>query len=139
MTTRLVRPDPIVNVFEQPFWDYVQQREFRLQRCDDCGKFRYPPSPVCDGCLSDRATWTEIGGEGRLLSWVVFHRQYFPELPVPYTTCAVELDEGPIVIANLLHAGDRDLALDLRVRIVFEDAARADGSEWVVPQWELVD
>lgn len=133
----LVRPRPRLNVYEQPFWDFVQNRELRLQRCLDCNAFRYPPAGICAGCLSDRSEWTVISGRGRLLAWVVFHRKYFAELPVPYTVAAVEIEEGPILLANMINQGTQPLRLDLPVRLAFETALDSSGESWLIYQWEL--
>jgi uncharacterized OB-fold protein len=134
--TPLVRPEPRKNVYEAPFWEFVQRHELRLQRCADCGAYRYPPGPTCSRCLCQEWEWAPLSGTGRLLSWVVFHRQYFPELPVPYYVAAVETAEGPILIANLVNLGDRGPRLDMPVRILFETARLASGELWEIYQWE---
>jgi uncharacterized protein len=82
------------------FWQHTWQEELRLQQCADCGKYRWPPAPSCDRCLSEQYEWTEVTGNGTVLSWVVFHRQYFPAYPPPHLVVAVELDEGPIFVAT---------------------------------------
>ena len=46
------------------------------------------------------APGTALSGRGRLLSWTVFHRQYFPAAAVPYIVVAVETEEGPILVGN---------------------------------------
>ena len=91
----LVRPQPRRHGDEGQFWEYVQAKELRLQRCQDCAYVRYPPAPVCPSCLSESSGWERMSGEGALLSWVVFHRRYFSELPPPYMVAAVHLTEGP--------------------------------------------
>src|SRR6266487_2084823 len=78
------------------FWEFTKNQEFRLQRCSECGGFRWPPAAVCSQCLSEEYIWTPVSGEGRLLSWVTFRRQYFPEYPPPHRVVVVELDEGPL-------------------------------------------
>jgi len=69
-----------------------------------------------------------------LLSWTVFRRQYFPELPVPYVVAAVRTDEGPILVGNLVGYGDREIVHDMPVRVVFEEVASAAGP-WRICQW----
>jgi uncharacterized protein len=70
-----------------------------------------------------------------VLGWTVFHHQYFPQLPVPYTVVAVEADEGPILVGNYVNAGDRRASCGDRVRVTYEDAAGAEGN-WKIHQWE---
>jgi hypothetical protein len=134
--TELVRPAPRRDMFEAPFWDHVAQRRLSLQRCTGCGRFRYPPGAACPDCLGTGYEWTPLAGTGRLISWVTFHRQYFPELPVPYHVAAVEVTEGPILIANLVNLGDVAPRLDLPVRVAYEPTRDAEGRSWLIYQWE---
>jgi uncharacterized OB-fold protein len=46
--------------------------------------------------------WKPLKGRGTILSWVIYHRQYFDNFPPPYNVVAVQLDEGPIVMSNLV-------------------------------------
>lgn len=131
----MVRPRPRRNVYEAPFWDFVTERTLRLQRCLACGRLRYPPAGVCPDCLSEESEWQPVSGRGRLLSWVVFHRQYFPELPIPYTVAAVELEEGPILITNLV--GPAAPYLDAPVLVTYEDTVDSAGEPWVIYQFQL--
>jgi hypothetical protein len=130
------RPLPRRDVHEQPFWEFVQRGELRLQRCDACRRFRYPPAPVCPDCLAGEHGWEQVAGSGRLLSWVVFHRQYFPELPPPYHVAAAEIPEGPILIANLVNLAGREPRVDMPVRLTYEQALDDDGRPWQIYQWE---
>jgi uncharacterized OB-fold protein len=132
-----LRPEPRRNVYEAPFWSFVQEHDLRLQRCTQCATYRYPPGPTCPHCLSPDYDWIPLSGRGRLISWVVFHRQYFPELPVPYHVAAVETAEGPILLANLVNLGDRPLSLDLPMKLVYETARNTTGDRWEIYQWEL--
>jgi uncharacterized protein len=134
--TPLVRPEPRRNVYEAPFWEFIQAHDMRLQRCAECGAYRYPPGPACARCLSTEWEWAPFSGRGQLVSWVVFHRQYFPELPVPYYVAAVSTAEGPILIANLVNLGGRTPRLDMPMRLVYETARTAAGEEWQIYQWE---
>ena len=129
----LTRPKPILGVYEKPFWDSVQKRELRLQRCEN-GHYRFPPGPCCPNCTSTEFSWENVSGQGRLVSWTVFHRQYFPGLPLPYTVICGELAEGPLVIANLVGPADVKLKLDMPLHIAFEDSLTEDG-ELVIYQW----
>lgn len=154
--TALIRPRPIQGIYEQPFWDAVQRRELRLQRCRPCGHVWYPPGPVCPQCLSGEWSFEPMSGRGRVVAWTVFHRAYFPELPTPYLVVSVALEEGPLLIGNMPAMSPSDVRLDLPVRATFEVArlegdkrragapkaggppgeAAGDGDEWLIVQWE---
>jgi uncharacterized OB-fold protein len=132
----LVRPEPRRGLYEDAFWDYVQHHELRLQKCADCGAHRYPPSAVCPHCLSPEYAWDSLSGKGRVLSWVVFHRQYFRELPIPYAVVAVEMTEGPILLANLVSSSDTLPRIGMPVSICFETALNSEGEKWEIYQFE---
>jgi len=85
--------------YAQAFWAYTQNKEFRLQQCSECHKFRWPPGPSCDHCLSDQFAWALMQGRGTVLSWTTFHRTYFPEYPAPHTSIVLELEEGPLFVS----------------------------------------
>jgi uncharacterized OB-fold protein len=133
--TMLRRPEPRRGIYDAEFWEFVQREELRIQRCSACAALRYPPAPVCPQCLSPECEWTPLSGKGTVLAWTTFHRQYFPELPVPYTVVAVETAEGPIVIGNYVNSGGRRAACGDEVRLVFEDV-EGELENWKIHQWE---
>lgn len=128
------RPAPRLDVFDVPYWQHAAAGELRLQRCAACDHFRYPPGPVCPECLDPEHTWERLSGHGTLLAWTVFHRQYFPELDVPYLVAAVRTAEGPILVGNLVHATAATLTHDMPLRAVFEDVD-SPGGDWRICQW----
>jgi uncharacterized OB-fold protein len=98
------RPPRVMDPCSAEFWHYTETKELRVQKCSDCQKRRWPPSPFCDACLSEDYTWPVVTGLAKLLSWVVFHKQYFPEYPPGNVVIAAELDEGPIFISTIDHS-----------------------------------
>ena len=127
------RPRPRSGVYEASFWNYVQNCELRLQKCSQCSQFRYPPGPVCSRCLSDQYEWQKVAGTGELISWATFHRQYLPQIPVPFTIASVMLSEGPMLIADI----DTDpvlLKIGLPATLIFEDVATG-GEVWKIYRW----
>ena len=63
-----------------------------------------------------------MSGRGKVFSFVVFHRAYHPawEGKVPYNVALVELDEGPIVLSNVIGIDNAELAVGLPVAVAFE-------------------
>jgi len=107
--------------YDGPLWESIAKDEMRLQRCEACGTFRYPPGPCCPKCLSLEYRWEIVGGRGRVLSWTTFHRQYLPSYPPPHSVVAVALEEGPIMIADVSREDAERLALDAEVRLTYVD------------------
>jgi uncharacterized OB-fold protein len=132
--TSLKRPLPITGLYDKPFWAAVQRRELTLQKCGHCGNIWYPPGPVCPNCLSEDWAFSPLSGRGQLIAWTVFHRQYFADLPIPYLVASIELDEGPLLIGNVLGLSSKTAKLGLRVELYFEEVL-ADRENWLIPQW----
>jgi uncharacterized OB-fold protein len=115
------RPKRYLAHFHSTFWDYCNQGEFRLQKCDKCSNIEWPPSPVCSNCLSQNLTWTKLSGNGRIKSYCTFERQYYPECPAPWQIIFVELEEGPWFISNPKDIPTEDIGIGLPVKAAFID------------------
>ena len=117
------RPLPRVTADNRPFWDGTRRHQLVLQRCEECERFRYPPGPVCPDCLSERAEWTPVSGRGRVTTFVVFHKAWFPSFAgdIPYNVIQVELDEGPRLTANLVGVPNGEIRIGMDVEVVFDD------------------
>ena len=94
-----IRPIRSMDPYAEQFWAHTQKKELRFQKCTACGKFRWPPGPTCDQCLSDEFEWATVCGKGKVLSWTTFRRAYFKEYPAPHTVIVLELDEGPLFVS----------------------------------------
>ena len=44
--TAMMRPPRRLDPYAGRFWEFTKDKELRLQRCAECGKFRWPPSPT---------------------------------------------------------------------------------------------
>ncbi len=108
---------------DRPMWASIKRHRLELQKCESCGHVRYPPASVCPECLSDHATWQPVSGEGTIISWVVFHKKYFDDHPPPYNSAAVRLDEGPIVVTQLVGTEPEGSWIGRRVRLDYVEHA----------------
>lgn len=113
------RPLPHLYTDDLPFWDGARRGELRLPRCRACGETWWPPSPVCPKCLAGDVEWYPTSGRGRVASWVVFHKAYYPGFETPYNVAWIELEEGPRITSGVVDAPD-DLRIGLPVDVVFE-------------------
>src|ERR1039457_5396455 len=113
---------PTVNELNRPFWDGCRERRLMMQYCTKCGFVRYPAAPICPRCLATESTWQQASGRGTLFSFVVFHRAYHPawEAKVPYNVSLIELEEGPIILSNVVGLKNEDLKIGLPVIAEFE-------------------
>lgn len=116
------KPKPIIDVWNKPFWDACAEGRLVLQKCAATGKCWYPPAPTSPYEPGADWEWTEVSGRGRLVSWVVFHHNYFAGFAdeIPYNVSLVTLDEGASMLTNV-NAEGGELAAGAPVSVVFED------------------
>lgn len=103
-------------------WDSCVEHAMELQRCNECGRFWYYPSPICPHCSSLEFTWTPVSGRGVLHSFTWVHRPApgFEDL-VPYVYALVELEEGPLMATNIVDADEDTVRIGLPVGIRYFD------------------
>jgi uncharacterized protein len=130
-----VKPAPRASAESLPFWEGVKEKKLLLQHCRSCNQFWFPPSARCRHCLSADFAWEESSGQGRIYTFVVYHRLYHPgfEDELPYVVAIIELDEGPKLLSNIVRAPWEDVRCDLPVRLVFEN----DGRNPLLPKFEI--
>jgi uncharacterized OB-fold protein len=116
-----MRPLPLIDGPDAPFWQGLRRREVRVQCCRDCGAHRFPASRYCPHCRSGESEWVAVEPRGVIESWCVFHRQYFEGLRVPYAVIQVQLDCGVRLFSNPVDVATNALRIGMPVEGVFED------------------
>ena len=93
-----------------PFWAGTARGELLVQACDSCGRWRFPPRPMCPHCRSLVSGWEATSGRGTVWSFVVPHPPLLPACSelAPYNVIVVALDEDPKIrmVGNLLASAD---------------------------------
>lgn len=112
-------PMPNSTPLSAPFWEGTRAGELRLQCCDDCGSWRWTPQILCRVCHSPNFTWRATCGHGRLYSFTIVHRPPTPAFSAPYVVAVVELDEGPLMLTNLIDVALEAIAIDMPVKVAF--------------------
>lgn len=117
------KPRPRIGPDNEPFWQGCRAHRLMLPFCEACGKAHLPPGPVCPYCLSERIAWRQASGCGRVSTWTIVHKAWFPSFQdeVPYNVVQVELDEGPRLASSLIDLGGRRPKIGDRVEVVFDD------------------
>jgi hypothetical protein len=97
------------------FWSSLQDGELVLQRCDDCHRFRYPIMPVCPHCSSEKFRWHQASGQGKIFSWVRYHRSYLPEFEplMPYVVATIELEENVRMFGLFKSSGEPRIGMEV--------------------------
>src|SRR3569623_2445003 len=89
------RMAPIVTPDSKTFWEAADRGEFVGQKCGDCGKFRFPPRPMCPHCHSLNREEVKLSGFGKVVSWTM------PRHPAPFgfteppIVAVIEVQRGP--------------------------------------------
>jgi uncharacterized OB-fold protein len=104
------------------YWSSLEEGRLRFQRCAACGNRWLPPRTECPRCWSAEWVWEEASGDGRVVSWVVFHTAFHEAYRdrLPYNVAVVELAEGPRLITNLIEPLDAADVIDRRCRLTIE-------------------
>jgi len=115
----LKTPGPTITALTAPFWDAAEQGRLLIQNCDDCAKAIFYPRNICPHCWSDRLSWKEATGRGRLKSYSIVHKPGHPGwLPItPYPVGLVELEEGPTMLTFIVRQPDKELAVGNEVEM----------------------
>ena len=100
-------PAPQSTPDSQPYWDFVRDGEWRLQRCAGCGTLRFPPGVVCRVCGSPSSTWEPAPTTGIVIARTIVHRAPNADFAdrVPYVLAIVELVAGTRLVAPVRGTG----------------------------------
>jgi uncharacterized OB-fold protein len=121
MSETVTRPRPLVTALTEPFWDGTRQGELRVQRCLDCDRLRWTPLAACPGCWSERTAWEVMSGRGTVHAYTVVHRPMDPlAFTAPYVLAVVELDEGPLMLTNIVDVNPEAVVIGMPVVVRFE-------------------
>lgn len=111
-------------------------RHWRLRRqryalvgeiCPHCQEKIFPPRDVCPECGEDAKDLFEFSGQGQVYSFTkVFDAPTGYEENAPYTVALVQLDEGPMVTAQLTDVSQDKVEVGMPVEMVTRKL-RTDG------------
>jgi hypothetical protein len=120
------KPLPTPDRETEPFWQACAAHELRAQRCTQCGKFRWPPSPLCPHCRSWDFEWAQIEPMGRVHSFVVVYYSASPVFAaeIPYVVAHITMDgtDGAVrLISNIVDCPSEKVWVGMPVSVVFDD------------------
>jgi uncharacterized OB-fold protein len=114
------QPQPAPTALSRPFWQAAREKRLVLQRCADCGAYRWTPQILCVRCHSESYAWTQVSGRGFVYSFTVVHRAPTAAFATPYVIAVVTLEEGPLMLTNIVGCEPDDVHIDMQVEVVFE-------------------
>ena len=99
------------------------------RRCRSCDTMYFPPIPLCPKCRrkSDLVDF-QLSGLGKIYSYTIVHDppSGFKDL-APYVLGLVRLDEGPLVLSQIVDVDHSQVKIGMSVQVVFRrlgDAGR---------------
>ncbi|MET0544519.1 MAG: Zn-ribbon domain-containing OB-fold protein [Variovorax sp.] len=130
-------PQPIPTAETAHYWQAARLGRLEIQYCPACARHQFYPRRFCTQCLSDDLHWVPARGSGRIYTYTVCHVAAHPafESKVPYAIAMIELDEGVRMLAGIVGADPRQLAIGAAVEVCFEPI----GDDVALPMFRLTN
>lgn len=112
-------PAPAESPDNKPYFDGCREGKLILGKCNDTGKLFHYPRHVSPFTLSNNVEFVEAKGTGEIYSWSVARGKE------PFCVAYVKLDEGPIMLTNIVECDLDALACGQRVRVKFRETEGA--------------
>ena len=113
------RPKPTVTADNSRFWESARCHALELQRCSECGQFRFYPSPLCHFCGSGEYVWTPVSGKGSIYTYTILYRAggdtYQDDVPIAIGL--IELEEGAVLMSNIIDCQPEEIAVGRPVTV----------------------
>jgi hypothetical protein len=108
--------DPMMNIGDEHYYEAAGQGKLLLKKCGDCGEIHHYPRGICPFCLSDKVSWQEAKGTGKIYTYSITRRAG----PIPYCIAYVTLDEGVSMMTNIVDCDLDDIRIGQAVKLTFK-------------------
>lgn len=98
------------------FWEAARAGRLLVGRCKDTGKHFMYPRHVSPFTLSNNVELVEAKGTGEIYSYSIARGKE------PFCVAYVRLDEGPVMLTNIVDTDLDALSCGQRVRVVFKES-----------------
>jgi uncharacterized protein len=103
----------------KPYFDAAREGKLLLGKCNDTGKLFHYPRHVSPFTLSNNVEFVEAKGTGEIYSWSVARGKE------PFCVAYVKLDEGPIMLTNIIECDLDALKCGQKVKVKFRETEGA--------------
>ncbi len=110
--------EPVLNPGDEPYFEAAAQGRLLVKACKACGEVHHYPRSFCPFCWSTDVEWQEAKGTGSIYTYSVSRRG----ADAPYCIAYVTLDEGPVMLTNIVDTDLDAVRIGQRVRAVFQKA-----------------
>ncbi|GIW44390.1 MAG: hypothetical protein KatS3mg077_1672 [Candidatus Binatia bacterium] len=116
------RPLPALEPATAAFWRACREGRLEFGFCRRCRHYIHPPRPICPQCHGKDLEVKAVSGKGRVHSFTVNHKPWFPGQEVPYVIAIVELVEQPglRLTTNIVRCKPDEVRIGMPVRVEFE-------------------
>jgi uncharacterized OB-fold protein len=121
--------EPAMNPGDEPYFAAAAGGKLLIKRCRTCGAVHHYPRPFCVFCWSAEVEWVESSGEGEVYTFSVTRLGG----DAPYCIAYVTLDEGPVMMTNLVDCDLDQLRVGQRVGVVFRSSANGTAIPMFTP------
>ncbi|MCU1450810.1 MAG: DNA-binding protein [Acidimicrobiales bacterium] len=113
---------PRVDDTNEFFWTSGADGRLRFLRCQTCGYYIHPPSPICPIDLSRDLAPEAVSGRGTVHTFTINQQPWIPGYDPPYAIAIVELEEqeGLRLMTNIVGCGPDDVHVGMPVEVTFE-------------------
>lgn len=108
---------PETSKISRPFWESCHAQAMKIQKCDDCSYYIYYPVYICPECASRQLTWTPVCGRGTVYTYTASDKSIFGDEPI--IVALVELEEGAMLMSNIVNAVAADIRIGMPVRLTY--------------------
>ena len=100
--------------------EYPQRYRYEAAVCKKCGKWHFPPRPVCDACKGEEFETKAMRRTGTILTHTIIR---VPPAPfkdqAPYAIAVIEMDDGPRITTQFVDWQGDQLTIGQKVKLEF--------------------
>jgi uncharacterized OB-fold protein len=113
---------PAVTTSNKAFWAAAKRHKLVVYKCLNCGAL-YSQVTKCSACDNPRMDWVKVSGKGQVFTFCIYHQPFHPAWKddIPYNVAYVKLDEGTLLMTNIVDCANKDIHIGMPVEVVFED------------------
>jgi uncharacterized OB-fold protein len=118
-----------IEITQNNYLKYLSEGKLMGSKCKKCGHVDVPARKLCSKCITTTTEWIETSGKGKLAAYSCIHvgTPYFEKKGYnrkkPYCFSIIELDEGPMVSAQLIGVDelnpDETIKIGMPVKVKF--------------------
>lgn len=107
--------DPVLNPGDENYFNAAGEGRLLMKSCRACGEIHHYPRSLCPFCWSADLEWMDSAGTGQIYTYSVTRRG----AGAPYCIAYVTLDEGPVVLTNIVGVDLDTVRIGQRVKVLF--------------------